>query len=192
MQERKMELEHIQRVIMDDIKNLQDAVREFDSLKTCYGAFFCRGKNGDGSKLCSKKQRLCEYAMLAIVTKMSAGPESATKPLEKIHTSVEDFLEHASSFRRRIHREVSYLSGKEHSTCTPLLTELPYQDFLGKMALTRWSEENAGAFERQARVSGLVKDSAEEEQIVLRRSGGQHLRKGKRVQPTKTSRVEKK
>lgn len=143
-----------------DIKKLRDAIRAFDSSKGSDGAYIC-------GLWYSSKQRLCEYVMQAIVTKMSTDKDSAVKAIAKIDMSVEDFLTAAVCFKSRIEREIGLVSDVDHGKCTPFKSKLPSLRMLKAKTLGVWEEMNAEAFERQARVSGLEdggSDDDEEEQ----------------------------
>lgn len=139
-----------------DIKRLREAVKTFDSSKGSDGAYICSRQN-------SSQQRMCEYAMQAIVTKMSAGKDSAVKPIAKISESVEDFLTCAGCYTSRIAREISLASGGIHAHCTPFRLRLPSLRTLRRNTLETWRAANSEAFQRQARVSGLEKDSSDDE-----------------------------
>ncbi|KAG6368971.1 hypothetical protein INS49_003190 [Diaporthe citri] len=152
---RETALSEIQVVLKKDIKRLRDAIRGFDSSKGSEGAYICTQRN-------SSQQRLCEYAMQAIVTKISAGKDSAVKPIAKIDESVENYLTSAVCFKSRIEREIAFVSSGAHANCTPFRSRLPSLGFLKTMTLKTWRLLNAEAFERQARVSGLEKDSSED------------------------------
>lgn len=136
---------------------LRHAIICFDSSKGCEGASICQGRNADGSILRSTQRRLCEYAMQAIVFKISIEKNSAMRPLQEIHESVDRFLSTSASFRSRVSNEVSHLSSEEHKSCTPLPSKLPNRIDLGTDLLKQWLTKNAETFKRQARVSGLVK-----------------------------------
>lgn len=143
-----------------DIKKLRDAIRAFDSSKGSEGAYICTHWQ-------SSKQRLCEYAMQAIVTKMSSDKDSAVKAIAKIDMSVEDFLTTAVCFKSRIEREIALVSDGKHSKCTPFKSRLPSLRILKAKTLGEWEAMNDEAFKGQARVSGLEKggsDDDEEEQ----------------------------
>lgn len=141
-----------------DTKRLRDAVKTFDSSKGSEGAIVCKGGWSPNSK------RLCEYAMQAIVTKMSSGKNSAVKPIGKIHLSLEEFLPNAVSFRARIEGEIRLLSNLEHMHCTPFRSKLPSLSTLKTTTLQRWgTSRTLNAFEKQARVSGLEKGGGDDE-----------------------------
>lgn len=144
-------------MLKKDAKKLRDAIRIFDSSTGCGGADICRARRPDGSLLRSNKRRLCEYAMQAIVAKISAAKDSALKPISKIDMSVENFLASAVCFVSRIEKEITIVSGEEHKFCTPFRSNLPGQDVLRQRTRRTWLAKNSNAFKMQARVSGLEK-----------------------------------
>lgn len=150
-----MALSEIQSVLKADTKNLRDKIRYFDSSTGCSGAYYCTGKNLDGTSLDDARRRLCEYAMQAIVTKMSARKDSAVKPIAKISSSVEDYLANAVCFISRIEKEIVLVSGHVHKSCTPFIRNLPSQNTLKERRVRILSTENAEAFKAQAQLSGL-------------------------------------
>ncbi|KAG8157355.1 hypothetical protein KVR01_012739 [Diaporthe batatas] len=159
---RKVAIYKIQTVLKADIKMLRDTIREFDSSEGCRGAIICTGQKAKGL-VSFNKQRLCEYAMQAIVTKISAGKDSAVKPIAKICISVEDYLASAVCFTSRIEREIHIVCGDDHKTCTPFQSKLPSQKDLRALTSVIWRYKNTNAFERQARISGLEKAGMNDE-----------------------------
>lgn len=121
----------------------------------------------DGAYTCahtdSSRQRLCEYAMQAIVTKMSARNDSVVKHIAKIDESVEEFLISAVCFKSRIEKEIVRVSDTSHSKCTPFKSKLPSLGILKEKTLSEWDAMHARAFEMQARVSGLEKESSDDD-----------------------------
>lgn len=154
---REKALSDIQHVLKMDIKNLRDAVINFDLSEGCPGALICKSRS-------PRSQRLCEYAMQAIVTKMSSGKNSVVKPLAKVYVSVEEFLLKAKVFKRTIEDEIRTLSDLEHSECTPFRTTLPFLHTMEKRTFRRWTTESIrDAFKRQAQASGLEKGGVDDE-----------------------------
>lgn len=158
---REKALSEIQCVLKKDTKRLRDDVRAFDSSKGCLGAHICVGSVPFAR---ANQRRLCEYAMHAIVIKMSAGKDSAVKPIAKINMSVENFLESAVCFISRIEREIAIVSGEDHKSCTPFRSILPSQSILKTKTSREWSNKNAEAFKTQARVSGLDKGGGNDDE----------------------------
>lgn len=136
----------------DDIKDLQDAVGAFDSSKGCDGASFCRGLKRDGSTLRPTKRRLCEYAMQAIVNKISAGKDTPLTPLNRISMSVEDFMASAVRFTSSIKREIVLICGHNHQRCTPFRNGLPFLGSLEQNIFDFGWAEKAITFQRQDRL----------------------------------------
>ena len=95
--------------------------------------------------------------MQAIVTKFSAGKDSAVRPIAKISMSVEEYLASAVCFISRVEREIGLVSGRAHKKCTPFKNPLPSQDILTVHTWRDWWTENAEVFRLQAQVSGLTK-----------------------------------
>jgi len=155
MSARENALSDILTVLKRDIKTLRDAIRTFDSSMGCTGASICTGRRADGSPLRSNKRRLCEYAMHAIVTKISAGKDSSVKPITKISMSAEDYVADAVCFTSRIAKEIVLVSGDDHKRCTPFTSRLPSQARLLLLTRSAWRRKNDEAFKAQARVSGL-------------------------------------
>lgn len=153
-------------MLKTDIKKLRDAIRAFDSSKGSEGAYIC-------TQSYSSKQRLCEYAMQAIVTKMSTDKDSAVKAIAKIDMSVEDFLTSAVCFKSRIEREIALVSGRNHVNCTPFKSRLPSLGILKAKTLGGWEAMNAEAFKRQARVSGLEKGGSDDDDDEDQNAAGQ-------------------
>lgn len=144
-------------MLKKDIKKLRDAIREFDSSKGCSGALICAGMKFKQTDLHPAKQRLCEYAMQAIVAKLSDGEDSALKPIENIHMCVKDYRTHVFYFTSQVRKEITLVLGHEHKSCTPFTSKLPSLREVKAHTLCNWSKENSAAFEMQAQVSGLDK-----------------------------------
>lgn len=142
---------------------LRYLIRDFDSSKGCKGAHICKGSKIDGLRVHPNQQRLCEYAMQGIISKMSTGQNSPMKPLVKINMSVEDFLESAVCFISRIENEIVLVSGEEHKKCTPFTSSLPTLPFLREKTLRIWTLEFSEGFKMQAQISGLRKGDPEDE-----------------------------
>lgn len=168
-----MALSKIQNVLKKDIKKLRDAIRLFDSSKGCSGAVICVGRCRDGTPVSSASKRLCEYAMQAIVAKLSTGKDSAVKPISKIDMSVENYLASAVCFTSHVEREIALVGGYRHKDCTPFTSQLPCQQTLKAHTLRNWSILNSEEFKMQARVSGLEKgedDAADRHSSARKRS----------------------
>lgn len=143
-------------MLKEDIKELRDAVRAFDSSTGCEGAYICTQRH-------SNRRRLCEYAMQSIVAKFSAEKDSAVKPISKVGVSVEDFLTSAVCFKSRIEREIAVVAHGGHAKCTPFNSRLPSLKVLKLLTSEKWDRINLDAFKKQARVSGLEQDVSEED-----------------------------
>lgn len=110
------------------------------------------------------KRKLCEYAMQAILTKVSANENSVLRPIEKIAMSVSNFRSFADSFAFRVGGQARSLVGPKHRQCTPFTTRLPSLEELKQKTLSAWYEENIDAFKTQARLSGLDKGCGEHDE----------------------------
>lgn len=167
-------LSEIQNVLKKDVKTLRDAIRLFDSSKGCSGAVICVGRSHrDGTASPPFRKRLCEYAMQAIVVKLSSGKDSAVKPIPKIDMSVENYLANAVCFTSHVEKEIAVVGGSHHKNCTPFTSQLPCQETLKAHTLLNWSKKNHAAFKMQAQVSGLEKggdDAADEHSSARKRS----------------------
>lgn len=150
-------LSEIQNVLKKDVKRLRDAVRRFDPSKGGSGAVICVGRRRDGFAVPSFGKRLCEYAMRAIVAKLSDRKDSAVKPISKVDMSVENYLANTVCFTSNVKREIARVVGDAHKNCTPFTSQLPCQEDLKAYTLLNWSKENHAAFKMQAQVSGLEK-----------------------------------